>query len=270
MIAYGKKMKKIKSLSLIDDDDTNFYNFEGLNFLTKLKKDNRNLVIVFHGAVTTNIEDGINRVVFRGFNWLIPNTDILCISDYILSIYEQYRINWFLSTSNHNADMKYTYLFDYIISSKNYENIIFTGTSAGGYPSIRYASKYNEIALIGNSQLYLEQYYVRNKRWKGGYFQNLNMIELNGDKLIYSEKDLEKIIIHNKPKKLIIYQNIEDKTHCNYHYLPFKEFIINSGFSDYVEFNLFENKDKSIKRKPHGVTFPEDEKHISVLKKLLA
>ena len=82
--AYGYKQQIIKSLKNINDESENFYTYKNLSFLSKLKPDNRKLVIIFHGAVPG---EGIDRIIFRGYNWKFKNTDVVCISDYLLNIY---------------------------------------------------------------------------------------------------------------------------------------------------------------------------------------
>ena len=80
--AYGYKQQIINELNNIDNNTNNFYNQKGLNFLSKLYCKNRNLVIIFHGALPN---DGNNRIIFRGYNYEIDNTNIICICDYLLN-----------------------------------------------------------------------------------------------------------------------------------------------------------------------------------------
>ena len=86
MDAYGYKQQNINNLNTIDNNSDNFYNYKGLNFLSKLKQKNKNIVIIFHGAVRED-DVGKHRVIFRGFNYTILNTDIICISDFLLDKY---------------------------------------------------------------------------------------------------------------------------------------------------------------------------------------
>ena len=153
--AYSYNQQIINDLNKIEDNSNNFYNYKGLNFLSRLQENNKNIVIIFHGAVQG---EGVNRVVFRGYDWNINNTDIICISDFLLNKYHKYNINWSLETKKYKTDSIYKELFSYLISKKQYSNIIFTGTSAGGFPSIKFACMFNAIALISNSQIYIERY----------------------------------------------------------------------------------------------------------------
>ena len=115
--AYNYKQQKINELNNIDNNGNNFYSYKGLNFLSKLKSNNKNLVICFHGAVPGN---GIDRIIFRGYNYEIDNTNIVCISDYLLNIYHDYKVNWTLSTYKHNVEYIYEELFKYLIDQQKY------------------------------------------------------------------------------------------------------------------------------------------------------
>ena len=81
--AYEYNQIPIDNLEFISTNDSNFYNYKGLNFLAKLKPQNNILVVNFHGAIKGF---GTDRIIFRGYNYNIPNTDIVCISDYLLGI----------------------------------------------------------------------------------------------------------------------------------------------------------------------------------------
>ncbi len=95
--AYGYKQQIINELNNIDNNTNNFYNYKGLNFLSKLSCQNENLVIIFHGSIPTS-QKGQYNAIFRGYNYTIDNTDIICISDYLLTKYkDNYTVNWGVS-----------------------------------------------------------------------------------------------------------------------------------------------------------------------------
>ena len=77
-----------------------------VNFLCKLNPKNNNIVFIFHGARPNK-----DNVIFRGFDYEINGTDIICISDYLISFYENYTLNWTLPTKKHNADLIYREIF---------------------------------------------------------------------------------------------------------------------------------------------------------------
>jgi len=45
--AYGYKQQIITDLNSINDSTNNFYNYKGLNFLSKLNSKNKNIVFFF-------------------------------------------------------------------------------------------------------------------------------------------------------------------------------------------------------------------------------
>ena len=264
--AYGYKQQRINDLHNIDKNSNNFYNYKDLNFLSKLNLDNENIVIIFHGSIPEkNIGDF--DVIFRGYNYNIKNTDIICISDYLLSKYKaNYSVNWSLSTKKHpDTDLLYKELFEYLISIKKYKNVIFTGTSAGGLPSLKFGSFFNYIAIIANSQLYIEN-----------YFDNIGLKAIQkyidiDDEVIYDNKMIKKIILQSHPKQIIYYQNINDigpKPHNSYaDFLQFKSFIKINKLDKICIFNNFDEKKSEIN--PHSIQFPDNKKHIQILQDFL-
>ena len=261
--AYGYKQQIITKLNNIDNNTNNFYNYKGLNFLSKLSYKNKNLVIIFHGAVPGN---GRNRIVFRGHDYEIDDTNIVCISDYLLNIYHEYTVNWTLSTHKHNVEYIYDELFTYLITQQKYNKIIFTGTSAGGFPSLKFACKFNCIALISNSQIYIEEY-GENKGW--GFYHLKNMVEKNNDKLIYKNKQIEHIIYEYKPKKAIIFNNKKDSSYKR-DIVPIIQYINNNKISHLFQINLFDYDGIIPTGKTHhSIQFPDNKKHIDILQEFI-
>lgn len=264
--AYGYKQQIINNLNNIDNNTNNFYNYKDLNFLSKLNSINENLVIIFHGSIPDKYI-GKYDVVFRGYNYNIKNTDIICISDYLLSKYKsKFNVNWTLSTKKYpDTDLLYKELFEYIISIKKYKNIIFTGTSAGGFSSIKFGSFFNSIVIIANCQLYIENYFD-NK----GLKLIQNYIDKD-DKVIYENKIIEKIVLQSPPKQIIYYQNINDigpKPHNSYaDFLQFKSFIKDNQLDKISTFYSFNEKNPEIN--PHSIQFPDNKKHIQILQEFL-
>lgn len=267
MNAYGYAQQNINNLNLIINNSSNFYNYKGLNFLYKSKKQNQYLVVMFHGHIGKKLFDEFKnkkieeRVVFRGYNHEEINIDTICISDFLLNKYEDYIINWTLSTKKYDTENIYLELFNHIISKKQYKNVLFFGTSAGGYSSIKFACKLNKIALVSNSQLYLENYEPFHTSLK-------DMIEKNNDKLYYENQEIEKLIINHKPKKIIIYNNRSDYTYNDT--IKFKNFIEKNKLECFLDFRNFEYKGLIPEGKNHHtIQFPETESPINIIKKEL-
>jgi len=266
MEKYGYSQNVITSLKDIDTNSTNFYTYNNLHFLSKQKKNNTNLVIFFHGIVPLPLdpfEDPLDRIVFRGYGWEIEKTDIVCISDYLLGVYKDWITNWWLPTKNYDVDKIYKNLFTYLINNKSYDNIIFTGTSAGGYPSIKYASYFNCNALVSNTQTYPQHYTLFPKMVK--------ILKNNGDKLLYTEKEIEKYILEGNMKKLTLFFNIKDVTFKTY-IPPFINFIYKDCKKLKTIFDIHLFSDNAIlpeNRDYHYMTFPNGKKHLEILKNYL-
>ena len=267
--AYGYKQQIINELNNIDNNTNNFYNYKGLNFLSKLSCQNENLVIIFHGSIP-NSQKGQYNAIFRGYHYTIDNTDIICISDYLLTKYkDNYTVNWSLSTKKHaNLDLLYNKLFEYIINTKIYKNIVFTGTSAGGFPSLKFGSFFNATVIISNSQLYIENY-VNNR----GLAFIKRYID-NDDEVIYENKMIEKIILQSKPKQIIYYQNKQDigpNPHNSYgDCIQFKNFLESNNLLNICEFFIFiPDNELSKNFNPHSIQFLDNKKHINILREFI-
>ncbi len=251
---YGYKQQIINNLNEINNNSNNHYTYKDLSFLSKIKSQNKNLIIIFHGAIPV-LDIGKHKVIFRGFNYDFDNTDIICVSDYLLEKYnDKYYVNWTLQTEKYpKSDDLYCEIFSYYINKKNYEKIIFTGTSAGGFPAIKFSSFFKQTALISNSQLYLENY-------PAPIISNLS--NQLGDKLIYKEKLIEEIVLKSNPKKIIYYQNEKDNGNENVldhfqEFLNFKKFLEDNNLINILEPHLF-LKDHGCSRKNHTFQFPNE------------
>jgi hypothetical protein len=273
METYGYKQQKINELNNIDNNSNNFYIYNGLNFLSKLNSKNENIIISFHGATKAG-SSGINRIIFRGYDWEIQNTDIICVCDYLINVYNEVQTNWFLSTKKFDSDSIYIEVFSYIFSQKKYKNIIFTGSSAGGFPSIKFSCYFKEKAIITNSQLYLEKHRLfKSGRilWGDGRHSVLDIMNKYNDIIIYKKKDIEKFVLKNLPKQVLIYQNIQDVEQYQEHFLYFKEFILNNKLDKIFILKDFICKLPKFNKtvSPHSIRFPNNQKHEDFLKRFL-
>lgn len=251
-LTYGYKKVVIDKFS----NKTNFYCFENVNFLAKIKDNSNFLLFIFHGAVQVTKKE---RIIFRGYNFEIPETDIICFSDPLLNIYPLIDVNWFLSTKKYYFERTYKKIIKYYIELKKYKNVFFTGTSSGGYPSIHFAALFNKIALVSNCQLYLEVYGSSSKRTE--FYKLLDILKKKKDEIVYKKKIIEKELTQNKPEKLIIFCNTLDYTYQK-HIKPFVEFLNREKIN--LDLHLF--TEQNIKKKSeHNILFPDGKKHIDIL-----
>ena len=253
MTKYGYNVNKIQTLNDISNNGSFWYEYKNLNFLSKCNSINKNLVVVFHGGIPEN-----TRNVFRGYDFVIENTDIVCVSNMLTNIYPDLRVSWYLSSKKYDVHGLCMELFRYLLDNKTYKNVIFTGSSAASYPSMRYACIFNKTAIISNPQIYLEL----NSLYKNAK----NRINRENDDFIYDERDIENIIKNNKPQKIILYQNTLDTDN----YSIFVEFM-NNVFSDIFEFIPFKGPDVCAPDKTqHHYNFPNNKNHLTILKEYIA
>ena len=191
--------KEIKIENLVDvnlhKDNNNYYLFNNVNFYYKINNKNaKKLLIGFHGANSNH------EILFRGYNYDFNNINVLSICDVLPLKYENIVLSWYLSTNKINNENIYQEIISYF--NNKYEKLYFFGSSGGGFPSIKYACLFNQYAIVGNSQLYLENY---------SYFpQLIDELKKNNDKLIYSKNQIENILLTNTPKKILIFNNLND------------------------------------------------------------
>jgi hypothetical protein len=254
-MSYNFVIQYIDKLSDITKNQNIHYVYKDINFLLKSKKDNKKLIVLFHGAVRPN-NDNLKRIVFRGYNYEINNCDILSLSDGLMNKYKDYVIGWFLSSKKYNFDEIYQEIINEIIKHGVYEKVIFTGTSAGGYPAIKYASIFNGHCLVSNSQLYLDKY---NKMFSGYNLLN-DMLKENDDEIIYD--GIENILLDNRARKIVIYCNTYDYTY----YVDLIKLLkfIGSNEIKNIEIRLFEDCDSDDKL-IHQIMFPNKKTYGEIL-----
>jgi UDP-N-acetylglucosamine 2-epimerase (non-hydrolysing) len=222
--SYNFKTININNLAadLENNKNSNYhyhYQYKQYDFLYKNKRNN-NLLVTFHGSrkLSTPLP------IFRLFNYEINNYDIMSFSDPYFKYYDALEINWFLS-ENSSTITNIKNIIDCV--KKRYNKIIFYGSSGGGYIALILSGYFNEYALITNSQLYLQKIVEK--------FEYVN---------------LDNYLITNKPKKIVIYQNIDDKHHYNEHY---KIFINNNKHKLNIQNYEFNRNDIKIEYDQHGL-----------------
>lgn len=278
--AYGHKQTVITNLTNVTMNPTTytttFYNYKNVNFLAKIRSKSKSkyLVFMFHGSLfkVMNNKRGVERITFRGFDYNINDTDIICLSDGLVNIYKECDINWGLSSVKHDLNKIYLEIFGYFIESDKYRNVVFTGTSAGGFPAIRYAAYFNKISLTSNSQLYLENYSLfKLGRIKAndGRMGLCDVMERNNDTICYVDKNITQYITKSQPSKIILYNNTMDVTYTR-HTIPFIEFIKENNLKNILDLHLFKGGISSQRNwTPHQIQFPSGKRHLHVLVELI-
>jgi hypothetical protein len=255
---YNFEFKLLESLDQIIVDTTFHYQYQDIDFLYNNNTNNKNLVVAFHGA--KRAEDQ-STIFFRGYDWIrkIPNSDMLCISDRLFK-YSKQALTWFLDTKKYKQVDLISEIIGHIIKSKNYENIIFHGSSGGAFPALRYASMFNSIAYICNGQLYLDRY---------SYFKTLVKILEDDNNSIDDTIHISEIIKSSGkyPKRIILHQNTLDAYHFSLHSEPFfNEFKDDPNMN--ITYETFE-----IAPKPggsaHSLNAPNGKKNLNIIRDIL-
>lgn len=149
----------------------------------------------------------------------------------------------------------------------NYDDVIYTGTSAGGYPALKFSCYFRSICIISNCQLYLESY-GKNKGYGLEYLKEL--LKENNDSIIYKDKQIEQIIEKHLPKKIVLYCNILDSTFQE-HVLPFFKYMSKINKSSIIDLKLFTCDSQNIEHEKthHHFQFPNSESHMNILQKFI-
>lgn len=254
---YGIQAISITDFKSVDFDKKGAFEYKDVHFFVNMKRNNKNLVISFHGAIRENAP----KIAFRGYDYSIPSTDIICMSDMLLTKYKKVRMNWMISSRLYPAEIIYKEIFKHFMNHKEYKNIIFTGCSAGGLPSIKFASIFNARAFVSNSQIYLEKY--------GYYHTWLRFINEKKDKTLYVPKEIDSIILQNKPKEIVVYNNRKDYT-FPLHTIQFRKFVIKHKLEQIIKFIKF-NYDKPLPKgkNHHHIQFPGNKSHRQALQEYI-
>ncbi len=203
-----------------------------------------NLIVFFHGALPRPADRTIQLPVFRAYNYKPDSAPhILCISDAVTHYYyADVRLAWYLDTKNIKQVATILEIVDFFKTKLAINNILFCGSSGGGYPAIRFAALTQQSALLSNSQIFLDRDF---------YYEKLipKMEELDDE---FEEHDLRKILAHCKgPFKIFNNCNLKDSTTIEHH----KHFFswANRAWPGTIESRYFAGYDS---RWPHLVQWP--------------
>ena len=241
--SYGFPILKINKLNQVKYGNIH-YVYKSFDFLVKKKPGVKNIAVCFHGASPSN------KVVFRGYNYGGSKYDVLSIHDRILKSYGgkyldgKLIMGWYLNSEKY-PNMINTYSEIIKTITKDYNNVIFHGASAGGYPALYYASLTNQHCIIGNSQIYLDKYEYHEK--------TKDFMIKKSDKLIPYTNIHDQFKKHGYPKSIVLYCNILDTHHYQEHAVPFVNKCKEDGFIvDFIHFSKEPTKEKNA----HCVNLP--------------
>ena len=115
--------------------------------------------------------------------------------------------------------------------------------------------------MVSNAQFYIDNYLenITKKIRINNYDQILSKYydeSKYSDELIYEDKIIEKIILTNKPEKIIIFNNINDKHYSDLE--DFINFIYLSYLNNLIEINIFKGSISTFDKTHHHINFPND------------
>ena len=251
MSHYNFKLKYVSNLEDMDDSGKHYHKYKGVQFYyRKNNGSDGRLVVTFHGAMyrDPNSHTGMALLpIFRGFDW---KYNVLCMSDKLLDDFsnKKLELGWFLSPRGSNYNQIYTEIMTHVM--KSYDNVIFHGSSAGGFPSLYYACVFSQKALVLNGQLYVDRHGLFN------HFTTITGMNLAHD---FEENDLEAIISkHGPPLHAHICCNQKDEHHINRQFIPFKQFVESDErekLNEKFTFTTFSNAEDPPPGKTHHVVF---------------
>lgn len=162
--------------------------------------------------------------VFNRWSWSnkFPG-DVICIADPTLELDENIFIGWYVGSKNYDLSLEITELIKNIAEAKKipYSNIVFYGSSAGGFAALKFASLIEgSTAVCINPQIDATKHYqeyvsnLLNTAYEG---QTIEEVKNNFPKR-FSINEAWK---NNNNSKIIYVQNKYDDFHYKEHFLPF-------------------------------------------------
>ena len=252
---YNLIKTDIEVLSDVDlNNTTKYYRFKETDFFFKKHDNTDRLVVSFHGSRETTKGIYAPLPIFRGYDWKF---NMLCISDKLLNIIDVNvaHIGWFLSPTGSGFHETYVDIISFFLDK--FQNVVFTGTSAGGFPALLYSSYFKKKGITSNTQLYL------NKGWPANMVNNMEK-SLNNQFEIKTCEDIIKK--YGFPEKFIYYSNENDIQYHEINFIPFKEYLTANNYITHFGTRNFKGKESSY---PHGVNTPEGTTYNDEIEKLL-
>jgi hypothetical protein len=221
-----------------------------IDFLYKPSKKSKGLIVMFHGAKTP----ATSLPIFRGRRDTYKNCSLLSISDPLLEIYlkSHLLVSFYLDTNKYRTTKHIRSIIEKVSSLSNQDNILFFGTSGGGFPAVKYASIFNQTALISNGGLYVE---------KLPYFETLtSILDQNGDYLFDKTSADQVIKKYGPPKNIILLTNENDLYVLEHQTKPFLLFLKENGMEKILDYHPFTGRIPKPGKSHHNIQYPSNYK----------
>ena len=248
---YNFRKDTITDLNGVNNKRTAHYayfvdNFK-IDFLYKPRNKSKGLIVMFHGSRTT----GTPLPIVRGFKHKYKNCRLLSISDPLLEIYSECNriLSWYWNTSKYALTKHISSIIEKVSSLSNHDNILFFGSCGGVFPTIKYASMFNQGALLSNSSLYVDEF---------PYYEDLKSILAQNEDDIFDETRADQIIKkYGQPKYIILFNNEKDTYYLDYHTKPFLRFLEEGGMENIIDCHIFTGRPPKPGRSHHDVQYPD-------------
>ena len=249
----------MSDLSEMDLSNTKiYYRLSEIDFYFKKQDENDRLIITFHGF------GGIDcpKPIFRGYNW---DYNVLAISDKLLELFPELGLAWYLSSKKYDFQKIYIDIIDYFV--QKYTNIIFVGSSGGGFPALLYSCYFHKKAFIQSAQLYLDKYqYTFNvdNHQLDKITERLEMEQSESKEMIHGAEQI--VQRYGLPSLAYIYCNTRDERHHIPHFCRFQEFVRKQNISSHFRLIDFYGKDlEPPQTDHHQIQTPPHLKHAGLI-----
>ena len=220
------KIQNLHIISEIGNKNCCFY-FIDQNFrfdcIYNAKKESKTLIIIINqSAVGYNVD---NTMKFQRWSWCDDfNAITLCVNDPMLYISKELTAGWWIGTKSVDLIKLFIKHVNELAKKLNISNIIFYGSSAGGFTALQMAAccTYSK-AIVDIPQINLNNYKQINQvkiAFEAGFGKNSFILE---NILKYKERInvLERMNKENNYPDVIYLQNINDTNHINDQFIPF-------------------------------------------------
>lgn len=263
---YGFDVKSISNLNEIEPENSIHYIYQvdsqNIHFLYRPAKTSQGILVAFHGARLNSDGTFVPLPLFRAFDYpeKIEGMSLLSFSDPLLQAYDHkaLRLAWYLDSIKFKTSMHLDDIIEYVRVIDATDNMLFLGSSGGGFPAIKHAGVFKMKALISNSQLILKNY---------PYFEEFTAtLSGNNDKISESSDIRDTVSKNTHPSRIILYINELDNRNLKENAEVLCRYLEKNGLAEILDYHPFK-KEAPPGKTPHHVQW--DCKLEDLIKKIL-
>lgn len=184
--------------------------------------DNKRLFVLLPSALSSTDR---SRPHFHRARWMKENLfkgNILCVADPLMQLYPKMFITWMVGDQNNDYLKNLAKIVKKTADSLNLDEIVFYGSSSGGFDAIWLASEVDgSTAIAINPQTSVLDYHLKAHvdKFRQHLFNNVPIQKLNSQ---YADRiDLKAKYSQNSSSRFFIIQNLTDLPHYYNHFLPY-------------------------------------------------